>query len=165
MTKYFFIYATLACILALQTGCVPRTHIDSPSNCGDPLAYYNVLSTQIDNQSSTTETSDLTVDSEMEACFKLYEAIRLSMPGSKQQDDKKALILLKDLNRNEALSNSDRQFSNMLLEHVSQRQNLRNMIGIQDEQLKKTETQLDQLKNIEVEINKKERSVTSPVSE
>ena len=165
MTHNYVIYATLACILALQTGCVPRTHIDSSTHCGDPLAYYNELSTQINNQPLTTQTSTFPVNNETEVCFKLYEAIRLSMPGSTQQDDKKALILLKDLNRNEALSDSDRQFSNMLLEHVTQRQNLRNMIGIQDEQLKKTETQLDQLKNIEVEINKKERSVTSPVSE
>jgi hypothetical protein len=87
------------------------------------------------------------------------------MPGSKQQDDKKALVLLKQLNHSEELSERDQQFNNMLLEHVSQRQNLRNMIGTQDEQLKKTETQLDQLQNIEVEINKKERSVTSPIGE
>jgi hypothetical protein len=87
------------------------------------------------------------------------------MPGSKQQNDKKALTLLKDLKQAEMLSEDDQRFNNMLLQHVSQRQELRNMIGSQDQLLKQTETQLDQLKSIEVEIDKKERSVSSPVDE
>ena len=87
------------------------------------------------------------------------------MPGSKQQNDIQALILLNDLKLSGTLTKSDQQFNDMLLQHVSQRQELRNMIGSQDERLKKTETQIDQLKDIEVEIDKKERSVTSPIDE
>ena len=139
--------------------------IDAPAPCGDPLDYFNKLSAQTDKQLATTEITTLTVKNDTEACFKLQKAIWLSMPGSKQQDDKKALVILKELKLSGALSESDQRFHNMLLQHVSQRQGLRNMIGSQDEQLKKTETQLDQLKDIEVEIDKKERSVTSPIGE
>ena len=183
MTNNIIVSGILACISALQTGCMPGKLTDAtapggypfataPSAdpvtttpCGDPLDYYNELSVQIGNKLSTTKTSTLPVKKDTEACFKLQEAIRLSMPGSKLQNDKKALVLLKDLKRTGVLSESDQRFNNMLLQHVSQRQDLRNMIGSQDERLKKTETQLDQLKNIEVEIDKKERSVISPISE
>ena len=160
MTKNLVIFGTLSFILAQQTGCMLNNLTDFHVPCDDPLGYYTELSAQTSN-----EVSSLPVKNKEGACFKLYEAIRLSMPGSKQQDDKKALVLLKHMNHSGELSESDQQFNNMLLEHVSQRQNLRNMIGTQDEQLKKTETQLDQLQNIEVEINKKERSVTSPIGE
>ncbi len=87
------------------------------------------------------------------------------MPGSIQQNDIQALILLNELKLSGTLSKSNQQFNDMLLQHVSQRQDLRNMIGTEDEPLKKTETQIDQLKDIEVEIDKKERSVTSPIDE
>ena len=182
MTKNIVIFGILACISALQTGCMPDKLIDKPAACGDPLDYYNELAAQSAKQHSTTKTSTLPVKKDTEACFRLQKAIWLSMPDSKQQNDKKALALLKELKHSGALSESDQRFNNMLLQHVSQRQDLRNMIGTQDkqlkktetqldqlkdidEQLKKTETQIDQLKNIEVEIDKKERSVTSPIGE
>lgn len=182
MTKNIIVYAILSCISVLQTGCMLAQHTNAAAPCDDPLDYYNELSTQTGKQLSTTENSSLPVKNDMTACFKLRQAIRLSMPNSKQQNDKKAIALLKDLEDSGALSESDLQFNNMLLQHISQRQDLRNMIGTQDkqlkktetqldqlknidEQLKKTETQLDQLKNIEVEIDKKERSVTSPIGE
>ena len=185
MTKNIVIYGVLACISLLQTGCVQNnpkkvsvpaeaTVVEAQSSC-DPLGYYNEQA-QADDKPSTTETNIWHVESSPNACLKLREAIRLSMPGGKQQNDKKALELLKDLERTGVLSNSNVRFSNMLLQHVSQRQNLRKMIGAQEKrlvkieaqntvlrnQLKIVESQLDQLKNIEVEIDKKERSVTYP---
>ncbi len=165
MTKNIVAFGILACIIVLQTGCTLDSLKDVPAPCGDPLDYYNVLPDQTGNKLSTTETSNLPVKSETEACFKLREAIRLSMPGNKQQNDKEALVLLKDLKRSGELSESDLRFNNMLLQHVSQRQNLRKMIGAQEKRLKKAERQLDQLKNIEAEIDKKERSITSPIDE
>ena len=182
MTRKIAAYVILACVLSLQTGCSLSNHIDAAAPCADPLDYFNELSAQTNRQQATTETTPLPVKNDTDACFKLQKAIWLSMPGSKQQNDKKAIVLLKDLKDSGVLSESDLQFNNMLLQHISQRQDLRNMIGTQDKQLKKTETQLDQLKNIdeqlkktetqldqlkdiEVEIDKKERSVTSPIGE
>lgn len=185
MIKNIVIYGIFACISALQTGCVQNdpkkvsvpaeaTAVEAQSSC-DPLGYYNELA-RADDKPSTTETSIWHVASSTNACLKLREAIRLSMPGRKQQNDKKALELLKDPERSGVLSDSDLRFNNMLLQHVSQRQNLRKMIAGQEKRLVKTEaqntvlrnqlkileSQLDQLKNIEVEIDKKERSVTTP---
>ena len=165
MTKNLFKCGILSCIFILQTACMAGNYISASTPCGNPLDYYNELSSQTDKEPSSTETHALPTGNDTHACFKLQEAIRLSMPGSKQQNDIQALTLLKDLKLSGALSKSDQQFNDMLLQHVSQRQDLRNMIGTQDERLKKTETQIDQLKDIEVEIDKKERSVTSPIDE
>ncbi len=186
MTKNIIIYGILACISALQAGCMQNnpkavpaeaTVVEAQPSC-DPLGYYNELA-QADDKTSTTETNTWPVESSTNVCLKLREAIRLSMPGCKQQNDKKALVILKDLERSQVLSDSDLRFNNMLLQHVSQRQSLRTMIGAQEQRLVKTEaqntvlsnqlktlqSQLDQLKNIEVEIDKKERSVTSPTDQ
>ena len=165
MTKNLFKYGILSCIFILQTTCMAGNYISASTPCGDPLDYYSELSSQTDKELSSTESHGLSADNDTHACFKLQEAIRLSMPGSKQQNDIQALILLKDLKLSGALTKSDQLFNDMLLQHVSQRQDLRNMIGSQDERLKKTETQIDQLKDIEVEIDKKERSVASPIDE
>ena len=153
--------------------------VSSPSACDDPLDNYNELPAQVEVEPTTAEISTLPVENGTEVCLRLREAIRLSMPGSKQQNDKKALVILKDLERSQVLSDSDLRFNNMLLQHVSQRQTLRTTIGAQEQRLVKTEaqntelsnqlkvlqSQLDQLKNIEVEIDKKERSVTSPTDQ
>jgi len=165
MTKNLFKYGVLSCISILHTPCIAGNYISASPPCGNPLDYYNELSVHTDKGLSPTEAHALPAIDDVHACFKLREAIRLSMPGSKQQNDIQALILLKDLKLSGTLSKSNQQFNDMLLQHVSQRQELRNMIGSQDERLKKTETQIDQLKDIEVEIDKKERSVTSPIDE
>jgi septal ring factor EnvC (AmiA/AmiB activator) len=162
------------------------SYISESTPCGNPLDYYSELSAQTGKEPSTTETRALPTKSDTNACLKLQEAINLSMPGNKRQNDKKALIILKDLKHSGKLSKSDQRFNDMLLQHVSQRQNLRNMIDTQDKRLKKTktqldktetqldktetqldktETQIDQLQHIEAEIDKKERSVTSPIDE
>ncbi len=188
MTKNIVVYGIVVCISVLQTGCmqgnpkdvsVPAeaTVVEAQPSC-DPLGYYNELA-QADDKPSATETNIWPVESGTDVCLKLREAIRLSMPGCKQQNDKKALVLLKDLKRTRVLSDSDVRFNNMLLQHVSQRQNLRKMSSAQEKRLIKTkmqntvlrsqlktlQSQLNQLKNIEVEIDKKERSVTSPIGE
>jgi hypothetical protein len=182
MTKNIFFHEStcratrwaLACSSILLTSCALISYPDpdaAPPPCSDPLAYYNELPAQIDDKASKSEatgktkTSGLPAKYGSEACYKLHEAIKFSIPKSKQQNDKRALVLLKELKQSKELSEKDQQFNNMLLQHVSQRQELRNMIGSQDELLKKTETQIDQLQNIELEIDKKERSVTSPIDE
>ena len=165
MTKNLFKYGILICISVIQTACMAGNYISASTPCGNPLDYYNELSSQTDKELSPKEARALSTGNDTHACFKLQEAIRLSMPGSKQQNDIQALTLLKELKLSGTLSKTDQQFNDMLLQHVSQRQDLRNMIGTQDERLKKTETQIDQLKDIEVEIDKKERSVASPIDE
>ena len=165
MTKNLFKFGILSFISVLHTACMAGNYISASTPCENPLDYYHEWSAQTDKEQSPMETHGLPDVSDTHACFKLQEAIRLSMPGSKQQSDAKALVLLRDLHSSGALSEGDQRFNDMLLQHVSQRQELRNMIGNQDERLKKTETQIDQLKDIEVEIDKKERSVTSPIDE
>lgn len=186
MTKNIIIYGILACISTLQAGCMQNNPKDVPAEATvveaqpscDPLGYYNGLA-QADDKTSATETNIWPVESSTNVCLKLRKAIRLSMPGCKQQNDKKALVILKDLEHSRVLSDSDLRFNNMLLQHVSQRQTFRTKISSQEQrlvkieaqntvlsnQLKTLQSQLDQLKNIEVEIDKKERSVTSPTDQ
>ena len=147
-----------------------------PLTCGDPLAHYSGLAAQTNEGSSTVDTTALSVEHVPDVCRKLHEAIVLSMPGSVQQNDKEALVLLQGLTRTNMPSDSDLQFKNMLLQHVSQRQDLREKIAAQHKrlvevekqntvlsnQLKTLQLQIDQLKDIEVEIDRKERSLTSP---
>ena len=185
------VYGIIVCISILQTSCatnnrkgiqtpVEATAADAwPPTCEDPLNYYSRLAAQADDEPSTVKTNSLAVENSTDWCLKLREAIRLSMPGSEQQSDIEALVLLQDLRRTGALSGSNLKFNNMLLEHVSQRQDLRKMLAAQQQRLIKTETQntvlrnqlkilqsqLEQLKNIEVEIDKKERTVSSPINE
>ncbi|MBE9561225.1 MAG: hypothetical protein IMF15_10580 [Proteobacteria bacterium] len=176
-TKNIVVYAILTAALSLQAGCRFNDIKDTPQSCTNSLNYYDEGQTAANDKPPTKQ--DKAVKEIPDACIKLSEAIRLSMPGGKQQDDEKALLILKDLKHSATLSGSDQQFNNMLLQHISQRQSLRELINTQKISLKKIETQnailrnqlktiqsqLDQLKNIEVEIDKKERSVISPMSE
>lgn len=190
MTKNMATCVLLACISVLQTGCIAgniknepsappaKATAESPALKAHPLACDELLADYNDPPALADDETDVTKSS-ADACIKLREAFRLSTPYSKYQSDKKALVLLKELKHNTALPVNDLHINNLLLQHVSQRQKLRTVIGAQDQRLKKSEakntvlqnqlktlqSQLDQLKNIEVEIDKKERSVTSPIGE
>ena len=189
--KYLAVYGTIVCISILLTSCATsnlkgiQTPIEAtaadvrPPTCGDSLNYYSQLAARANDEPSTANTNTIPVENSTDVCLKLREAIRLSMPGSEQQSDKEALVLLQDLKRTDVLSGSNLQFNNMLLEHVSQRQYLHKTLDAQQKRLIKVETQntilrnqlktlqsqLEQLKNIDVEIDKKERKVSSPVNE
>ena len=191
LNKYLAVYGTIVCISILQTSCatsnlkgiqtpIEATAADArPTTCGDSLNYYSQLEAQANDEPSTANTNTLPVENSTDVCLKLREAIRLSMPGSEQQNDKEALVLLQELKRTGVLSGSSLQFNNMLLDHVSQRQNLHITLDAQQKRLIKAETQntvlrnqlktlqkqLEQLKNIDVEIDKKERKVSSPINE
>ncbi len=189
MTKNIIIYGLLLCCLIMQTSCIPgntqnvpvkkATLKIQPSACADLLSYNNKLAAQTDEQPSKKSNLISATKNSTKACLKLREAIELSIPGSDHQSNSKALALLKDLKRSKILIERDQQFSNLLLQHISQRQKLHQIISTQKNQLKKIkikntvlhnqldtlQSQLNQLKNIEVEIDKKERSVTSPIGE
>lgn len=196
MIKNMVIYGTLACISVFHTSCmrssiqqqpepfaaptvVETTDDVSPAPCDDPLNYYNEVVTQTHDEHNAKAVNSLADNKETDACRKLAQAILLSKPGSKIQDDKQALKLLNELKYAETLSDWDLRFNNMLIQHITQRQDYVNLMVAQKKRLSKLEaqntvlrnqlktlqSQLDQLKNIEVEIDKKERSVTSPVSE
>ena len=182
------IYAFVVCVSILQASCAPRTHEDAqmpcgpdtaeaqPPLCGDPFVFYSELAAQTDEAFSTSDMTPLSVENDTAVCPKLRKAIFLSLPGSKTQNDKEALEILQELERTGVLSGQDLLFIDMLLQHVYQRQDLRDKIAAQEVRLvdveqQKTEllnqlttlqSQLDQLKNIEVEIDKKERSLTNP---
>lgn len=189
MTKNIAVYGLLFCIIILQTSCMPgnnktvpvvTTDLETqPSACANLLDYYNELASRANEELPVTGSHTLAAENGINSCLKLRKAIELSMPDSGHQSDSKALVLLKDLKHSNTLSGSDLQFNNFLLQHVSQRQHLRKIIGAQEKRLKKfrvqntvlhnqldtLKSQLNQLKNIEVEIDKKERSVTSPIGE
>lgn len=191
LNKDLAVCGIVVCISILQSSCAPSTLKDdrmhaevAASNdhlpsCGDPLIYYCGLAARTNEEISAVDTTTLSGEHATDACPKLRKAIFLSLPGNNQQNDQDALELLKDLKRTGMLSGSDLRFSSMLLQHVSQRQDLREHITAQEKRLVEVETQntvlrnqlttlqsqLDQLKNIEVEIDKKERSLTSPTNE
>lgn len=181
----------VVCISILQASCAPSMRKDEqvplqagaadtqPQACGDPLIYFSKLTAQTNGELSKTAKPPLSMDDSTNVCRKFHKAIFLSMPDNEQQDDVEALKLLQELERTGALSGHDLLFNNMLLRHISQRQDLRAKIAAQNERLDEVEikntallnritilqSQLDQLKNIEVEIDKKERSLTNPSSE
>ena len=190
IVKNLAAFGLLISVLVSQTACMLQSIKAKPEPCDNVLKYYN------GHEIVADKIHILQLDNSSDACLKLRQAVIFSMPGSKQQCDEKALLILKDLKHKETLSDKDQKFNNMLLQHVSQRQYLRKMIATQALNLKKIKTQnielqekikivqakevqntvlrnhlitlqsqLDQLKNIEVEIDKKERSVISPIVE
>ena len=191
LDKDIAIYGLVVCISILQSSCAPsnlreeRMPVETATTdaqlptCGDPLTYYSGLAAQTNEEISTVSTTTLAEKQPTDACPKLRKAIFLSMPGHNDQNDKEALELLKDLKRTGMLSGSDLRFSNMLLQHVSQRQDLREHTASQKKRVVEVETQntvlrnrlktlqsqLDQLQNIEVEIDKKERSLAAPIND
>lgn len=192
MLKLRIFYAVLIGMLILQVGCLshpvknepePEKPVElktDPVGCGDdPLDYYNampVLSEVVPRHDIDSGIERQKID---EDCSKLRKAIRLSIPGSEFQNDEQALVLLNELKLDSTLVGRDLKFSLLLLQHVAQRQQLRNMLALQEKrriktdeqnkilksQLKTLQSQLDQLKNIEIELDKKERSVVSPIGE
>jgi len=192
VTKNRIKYGLLFCLLIFQAGCMPaKTKVEpmmpiaatvlnsQPPVCDYPLDYNSQQASQLGEVSSVTENAGLPAINNMVACAMLRKAIKLSKPGSNQQENSNALLLLKELKKNNTLSDSDQRFSNLLFQYVAQRQQLVKEIAELENSLKKTRTQntvlrnrlntlqsqLNQLKNIEVEIDKKERSVTSPIGE
>ncbi len=189
MTKNIIVYGLLFCFFTMQTGCTltntktsntQKTVLKTqPSTCGQLLNDNHKSAVHTNGKYSTKNSPVLLTPKDTKACIKLHKAIEISTPGNDHQSDDKALILFKDLKRSKALSEQDYKFNNLLLKHVSQRQQLRQIISNQENYLKKIrvqntvlhnqlstlQSQLNQLKNIEVEIDKKERSVTSPIGE
>jgi hypothetical protein len=182
----------LSGMIILQAGCLSHPVINEPApdkaiemkadfvGCeDDPLDYYNA--TPVLSEVAPMYVGDNGVERQKmdEDCSKLRKAIRLSIPGSEIQNDEEALVLLNQLKLDSTLVGRDLKFSLLLLQHVSQRQQLRKMLTVQEKrrikadeknrilksQLETLQSQLDQLKNIEIELDKKERSVTSPIGE
>ncbi len=190
MIKYI-LYAVLSSIMILQTGCLRNNvrnghessvstaeKIESADCQDDPLDFYNAMPVLADAE-PTENYNQIPFDEHAVDCVKLRKAIKLSLPGGKNQNDQLALSLLNELIQNSSLTGRDLKFTMLLLQHVSQRQQLRKMIALQEKhqikirqenmalksRLETLQSQLDQLKNIEIEIDKKERSVFSPISE
>jgi hypothetical protein len=201
------LFGALSCILILQTGCLRNSPENKPGpfvatglknienesglfeagglkagpvDCeDDPLDFYKAMPVLDDTEAGAKSSKTILAEKLSEDCQKLRKAIKLSIPGSKKQNDEKALSLLNELMQNSVLVGRDLKFSMLLLQHVSQRQQLRKKILLQEKrrliteqknaelqsQLETLQSQLDQLKNIEIEIDKKERSVISPISE
>ncbi len=192
MIKNRVLYGSLCCFLILLSGCL-QNHVKNESDpivktdlktepvaCeDDPLDFYNAMPVLDDMDTGEKHDHVLPVEQHRQDCMKLRKAIQLSIPGSKKQNDEKALSFLNELTQNSTLVGRDLKFSMLLLQHVSQREQLRKIIETQKKshikseqkvtalksRLETLQSQLDQLKNIEIEIGKKERSVISPIGE
>jgi len=184
MTKNIVTHGILLCLLVLLTSCIPgntkNTAIKSqPPVCDSLLYYHNELAIQTNKKYLAKDSHNLTTKNITKTCLKLYQAIKLSIPGGDHQNNNEALKLLNNIKQSETLSDSDKQLNDLLLHNISQQQQLRQTINTQKQNLKKIkiqntilhnqldtlQSQLNQLQNIEVEIDKKERSVTSPIGE
>jgi len=186
------LFSVLSCILILQTGCLRNNVKDEPVSIeatdlkvaavtseDNPPLFCNAITAMDDTEPGAKISNAMPTEKFWEDCLKLRKATKLSLPGSKNQNDEKALRLLNELTENSALAGRDLKFSRLLLQHVSQSLQLRKKIKLQEKhgieiekknsalktQLETLQSQLDQLKNIEIEIDKKERSVISPVDE
>jgi hypothetical protein len=207
MIDYRVLSVALSCILVLQTGCL-RNNVENKSEpivvaslnnienesgslaiaslvvqpvaCDDdPLDFYNAIHVLDDTEADAKSSNTMHTEKFRQDCLKLLKAIKLSMPGTKNQNDEKALSLLNELTQNSTLVGRDLKFSRLLLQHVSQRQQFRTKLELLQKrriiveqkntaltnQIETLQSQLDQLKNIEIEIDKKERSVISPIGE
>lgn len=183
MIKYSISFAALGFMLLTQVACTHgnmRNFQSESLGCeDDPLDYYHNLPVLSDMEPSAKASNAKPIEKNLQDCLKLRRATKLSFPGSDHQNDQKALVMLNELKQKSSLSGRDLRFAGLLLQHVSQRQKLRNLIGAQEKrqiklneqnvelknQLETLQSQLDQLKNIEIEIDKKERSVISPIDE
>lgn len=172
----------------LLTGCTdlhPQTSLalTSPmvvTDCGDLLGYY----TNISRMNSERRKQELTATSESwssaaDGCKQLRLALMLSQPGNSEKDRKKALKLLTDLldERND-INIEALQLAGMLKDQLEQLQSqqllirqLRHMLKQEREasdlllkQLTDLESQLEQLKNIEENINEKEQAIITPAA-
>lgn len=172
----------------LLTGCTdlhPQTSLalTSPmvvTDCGDLLGYY----TNISHMNSEHRKQELTATSESwsfaaDGCKQLRLALMLSQPGNSEKDRKKALKLLTDLldERND-INIEALQLAGMLKDQLEQLQSqqllirqLRHMLKQEREasdlllkQLTDLESQLEQLKNIEENINEKEQAIITPAA-
>jgi hypothetical protein len=192
MIKNRVLFGFFSCFLILLNGCLQnRINSDSDTiamaslktetvSCeDDPLDFYNAMPVLDDINEDEKPEHTLPADKLRQDCMKLRKAIQLSIPGRNIQNDEKALSLLNELTKNSTLVGRDLKFSILLLQQVSQREQLRKVIEAQKKrhikseqkitalksQLETLQSQLDQLKNIEIEIGKKERSVISPIGE
>lgn len=172
----------------LLTGCTdlhPQTSLalTSPmvvTDCGDLLGYY----TNISRMNSERRKQELTATSESwsfaaDGCKQLRLALMLSQPGNSEKDRKKALKLLTGLldERND-INIEALQLAGMLKDQLEQLQSqqllirqLRHMLKQEREasdlllkQLTDLESQLEQLKNIEENINEKEQAIITPAA-
>jgi hypothetical protein len=150
------------------------------TDCGDLLGYY----TNISRMNSERRKQELTATSESwssaaDGCKQLRLALMLSQPGNSEKDRKKALKLLTDLldERND-INIEALQLAGMLKDQLEQLQSqqllirqLRHMLKQEREasdlllkQLTDLESQLEQLKNIEENINEKEQAIITPAA-
>ena len=172
----------------LLTGCTdlhPQTSLalTSPmvvTDCGDLLGYY----TNISHMNSERRKQELTATSESwsfaaDGCKQLRLALMLSQPGNSEKDRRRALKLLTDLldERND-INIEALQLAGMLKDQLEQLQSqqllirqLRHMLKQEREasdlllkQLTDLESQLEQLKNIEENINEKEQAIITPAA-
>ncbi|MCB1755733.1 MAG: hypothetical protein KDJ38_09435 [Gammaproteobacteria bacterium] len=148
--------------------------------CGNPLQYQKLLAGMIEEErQQELDRLDQELESSDSYCTVLHLAIMLSTPAGDVQNDSKSIKLYEKVQTMEAVSVDDMDFTIVNLNHLRQRQDLRNRIGAYDKELQANkkqnknlqqqitvlQSQIEQLKSLEVEIGKKEQSVIAPAAE
>ncbi len=182
----FWLFISTSCTL-VKPNEIPKPNLPPiamptlKNTCGDNLNYMTAVNRMTTEQKKLElNWLDQELDQSESYCSILHLGMILSTPGSKFQKDKKAIKLFEKILTINDVSSSDEKFARLIVPHIKQRQGLRNKIGVMDKALKKYQTknatlnkritvlqaQINQLKKLETEIEKKEQSViTIPVPE
>ncbi len=176
-----------ASLITLAAGLSACAHIDNKQagepiqlplpaieqGCGNNIAYMNsLISMNAEQYEPELERLDAKLDQSDSYCGVLHLAMLLSTPAPEVQNDSKAVKLYRKVLQMRGVNGTDQEFTEIFLAHTKQRQLLRNRIGAFDKELQKykkenglLKLQIEQLKSLEAEIEKKEQSVITPVSE
>lgn len=184
MKRHFLIVSALFAL----TACTELPHVrnalfspDRPVECGDILAFYQQLAETKPSALNQIK-SDLqqAIDQTEGGCPTLKLAMLLSMPGTPLQNTAEARALLDRYIRKELYSNQDeRRFARLMLDHLQQRERLlaktrelKSQLALEKERTQvlqestdQIQIKLEQLKNIEQEMSRKEQSMATPSTE
>lgn len=188
--KVKFNNAGLALLLLSLTACSTLTEQKSASivnvetnpiqRCGDPLRYQNIISRMTpDERQMELNKLDAELETTDSYCPILHLAMMLSTPVPDIQNDRKSVKLFEKVQSMRDVTPDDMEFTEVSLNHLRQRQGLRNRIGafakelqlnkkyntILEQKITVLQSQIEQLKSLEVEMGKKEQSVIVPVAE
>lgn len=159
------------------SGCMALRPPAAPG-CGDLLGYYETCSLMdSERRKQALKTADETWSLTQETCDQLRLALLLSQPDSPAKERKRALRLISDLlSRANGMDRKARQLARLLRDQLEQYQSRQAHIRKLGDQLDREratsvqllqrlqglQSQLEQLKNIEKNINEKERAIITP---
>ena len=177
-----------ACTLNPGREPAPTPGVRAEAHCGDNLAFYDRLAGTGDAQRDRAERllrDDL--ERRPRACDQLRLGLLLAIPPGEEGREQEARELLERLlNGSTRLADSDRLLVRLLLDQLDSRRLLRQRLSASEQRfseehkalirqlkqldstrqrLQQLETQIDQLKAIEENINQREQEVSTPATD